>query len=53
MNSNNIDNNLLNNIDPNYGKFQIVMDAKFLKQGSISGKYLVTAYKFKEYSNLQ
>jgi len=50
---NNIDNNLLNNIDPNYGKFQIVMDAKFLKQGSISGKYLVTAYKFKEYSNLQ
>jgi len=50
---NKLDPNLANNQDPSYGVFQIVMDAKFIKQGSISGRYLVTAYKFKEYSNLQ
>lgn len=50
---NNLDPNLMNNTDPNYGVFQIVMDAKFLQEGSMSGRYLVTAYKFKEYSNLQ
>lgn len=49
----NLDENLKNNTDPNYGKFQITMDAKFLKQGNVSGRYLVTAFKFKEYSNLE